>query len=85
MSRPKLKTNSEVLSVLCELIDKHGMPPTVAEMRKELKVGSNRTAQRYLEALEKEGLIERWRGARGIRLLVDDECPFCGCKIGSID
>jgi SOS-response transcriptional repressor LexA len=80
MSRPRKKTTSQVLEALAVLIGQLGMPPTIAELRKYLKVGSNRTVVRYLGELENEGLIERWAGARGIRILVedDDECPWCG-------
>ena len=45
------------------------MPPTVEELRRSLKLGSTRTAFRYLEWLEKEGYIERRHGARGLKPL----------------
>lgn len=45
-----------------------GHPPTVEELRSALKLGSTRTAFRYLQELENEGLIERWSGARGMRV-----------------
>jgi repressor LexA len=48
------------------------MPPTIEELRKALGVGSTRTVLRYLQWLEKEGDIERWSGARGIRPLRSD-------------
>lgn len=38
-------------------------------MREALDVGSTRTVLRYLQELEGAGLIERWPGARGLRLL----------------
>lgn len=44
------------------------MPPTVDELQKKLGVGSVRTVLRYLDWLEEEGDIERWGGARGIRV-----------------
>lgn len=44
------------------------MPPTIEELQRELGVGSSRTVLRYLRALEEAGDIERWPGARGIRL-----------------
>lgn len=44
------------------------MPPTVDELRQLLEVGSDRSVIRYLNWLEDEGAIERWSGARGIRL-----------------
>lgn len=45
------------------------MPPTIDELRQALGVGSTRTILRYLQALEAAGAIQRWEGARGIRLL----------------
>ena len=45
-----------------------GLPPTVEELRQTLNVGSKRTILRYLKWLEDEGDIERWPGARGLRL-----------------
>lgn len=80
MARPRIKTDRQALGILLDLMENLGMPPTVAEFRKALKAGSNRTAQRYLSHMEDAGFIERWSGARGIRLLVDGEslCPFCG-------
>jgi SOS-response transcriptional repressor LexA len=80
MSRPRKKSDREVLNAVALLIVKLGMPPTIAELRRVLKVGSSRTVLRYLLSLEKQGLIKRWPGARGLRILVgdDDECPWCG-------
>lgn len=80
MSRTRKRTDAQVLLAIAVLIGDLGMPPTVAELRKALKVGSNRTVQRYLLSLEKEGIIDRWPGARGMKILVDDddECPWCG-------
>jgi repressor LexA len=44
------------------------MAPTIEELRRVLGVGSTRTVLRYLSWLEDEGDIERWPGARGLRL-----------------
>ena len=56
------------MSAIQAWIAEHGLPPTVAELKNALGVGSTRTALRYLKALEKEGDIERWAGARGMRV-----------------
>lgn len=69
MGRKPLFEDKAVLGVLEEWLARHGMPPTIEELRLVLGVGSTRTALRYLERLEANGDIERWPGARGIRLL----------------
>jgi len=38
------------------------------ELRRLLGVGSTRTVLRYLDHLKDEGYIERWAGARGLRM-----------------
>ncbi len=48
---------------------RQGMAPTIEELRQALGVGSTNTVLRCLRELEDEGYIERWPGARGIRLL----------------
>ena len=65
--RKKLSTE-QVLNALHRLVVKHGHPPTVEELRLALKLGSTRTAFRYLQDLESEGHIQRWGGARGMRI-----------------
>ena len=69
MGKDKLLTKEQILIAISRWILRHGMPPTVEELRRALKVGSTRTVLRYLRWLEDEGDIERWPGARGLRLL----------------
>ena len=69
MGRRKLLTREDVLEAIRRLLVRRGVPPTVEELRRELGVGSSRTIHRYLTWLEEENDIERWEGARGIRLL----------------
>ncbi|MBX3177730.1 MAG: transcriptional repressor LexA [Candidatus Hydrogenedentes bacterium] len=68
MGRKSQFTTNAVFERLHEWIVKNGRPPTMEEFRLALGVGSTRTVHRYLQALEQEGRIERWSGARGIRL-----------------
>ncbi len=68
MTKKKLFTKEEIIEGINRWIVEHGLPPTVEEMRTFLKVGSKRTVLRYLNWLEDEGDIERWPGARGLRL-----------------
>jgi repressor LexA len=64
-------------SEVFELVKKHmtdtGMPPTRAEIAKELGFRSPNAAEEHLKALARKGRIEILAGtSRGIRLLVDD-------------
>jgi repressor LexA len=68
MSRPKLLTKEQVVDALSRWFIRNSVPPTVEELRRLLRVGSTRTVLRYLNLLEEEGFIERWTGARGLRM-----------------
>lgn len=66
---PKRKISKEaVLWALQRFQVDNGHPPTIEELRAALGVGSTRTALRYLQELQDAGLIDRWSGARGIKL-----------------
>ena len=69
MPNDKRIAKSKILKVIRDIMVHEGVPPTVEELRRALRVGSTRTVLRYLRWLEDEGDIERWPGARGIRLL----------------
>lgn len=73
MTRKKTLSKQEVIIAINGWLVEHGLPPTVEELRQALKLGSKRTVLRYLSWLESEGDIERWSGARGIRLLAAAE------------
>jgi repressor LexA len=68
MARPKLLTKEQVIDALNRWFIRNSIPPTVDELRRLLGVGSTRTVLRYLDALKEEGYIDRWSGARGIRM-----------------
>jgi repressor LexA len=68
MARPKLLTREQVVNALSGWFIRNSVPPTVEELRRLLGVGSTRTVLRYLDLLEEEGYIQRWSGARGIRM-----------------
>ena len=69
MGRKKLLDKKTVLEAIHDWLVQHGVPPTVEELRAVLHLGSTRTALRYLQWLEEDGDIERWSGARGLKLL----------------
>jgi len=68
MARPKLLTKEQVVDALSRWFIRNSVPPTVEELRRLLGVGSTRTVLRYLDALKEEGYIERWSGARGLKM-----------------
>jgi repressor LexA len=68
MARPKLVTKEQVVDALSRWFIRNSVPPTIEELRRLLGVGSTRTVLRYLDQLKEEGYIERWSGARGLRM-----------------
>src|SRR5207249_5904205 len=68
MARPKLVTREQAIDAISRWFIRNSIPPTVEELRRLLGVGSTRTVLRYLDLLEREGYIERWSGARGLRM-----------------
>lgn len=75
MGRKKSINPAHVLQAIRDWVIHRGMPPTVEELRQALGAGSTSTIFRYLKELEDEGFIERWPGARGIKLLKGAEGP----------
>jgi repressor LexA len=69
MARPRLLTKEQVVDALSRWFIRNSVPPTVEELRRLLGVGSTRTVLRYLDLLKEEGYIDRWSGARGLRML----------------
>lgn len=69
MGRKKSLQSSEVIAAINRWLVDHGVAPTIRELRQVLGVKSQRTVLRYLKELEDAEEIERWPGARGLRLL----------------
>ncbi len=60
---------SQVLKIIQEFIADYGMPPTRADIARELGFRSLNAAEEHLKALQKKGVIELIPGAsRGIQL-----------------
>lgn len=68
MGRKRQFTKEDVLAHIQRWRGEHGVPPTIKELQRLLQVGSTRTVMRYLRWLEDEGDIERWSGARAMRV-----------------
>ena len=70
--RPLTARQQEVLELLKRHLETTGMPPTRAEISRELGFKSPNAAEEHLKALARKGAIEIVAGAsRGIRI-VDD-------------
>lgn len=56
---------SQIEAIIRTRLEKHGTPPTVAEIAQEAGIGKT-TAYRYLEALKEKGMIDYTSGHRSI-------------------
>lgn len=78
LGRPRLRSPEEVLAALRRFERVLGYPPTTRELADLLGVGSPTTASRYLQDLERRGLVQRWPGARGVRVVKKTRKPKGG-------
>ncbi|MFA5887045.1 MAG: transcriptional repressor LexA [Patescibacteria group bacterium] len=58
-----------ILDFIKTFIGDNGFPPSIREICKAFHYSSPRAGQKYLEALEKQGYIERGGKSRGIKIL----------------
>ncbi len=67
--RPLTPRQKQILEVIQDFIDETGMPPTRAEIARQLGFKSANAAEEHLRALQKKGVLDLMPGAsRGIRL-----------------
>ena len=67
--RPLTPRQKQVLEVIQDFMDETGMPPTRAEIARQLGFKSANAAEEHLRALQKKGVLDLMPGAsRGIRL-----------------
>src|SRR3989338_8835171 len=59
----------EIFDYIQSYIDGKGFPPSIREVCKAAGFSSPRAGQKYLEALEAQGYIQRENKPRGIKLL----------------
>ena len=72
--KPLTPRQQQVFDLIKAKIDFSGMPPTRAEIAKELGFRSANAAEEHLKALARKGAIEIIPGAsRGLRLLIDND------------
>jgi repressor LexA len=69
MMRQLTPRQKEILELIQDFIAEYGMPPTRAEIARELGFKSANAAEQHLRALQKKGVLELLPGAsRGIQL-----------------
>ncbi|WP_318457857.1 transcriptional repressor LexA [Photobacterium leiognathi] len=74
--KPLTLRQQQVFDLIKAKIDETGMPPTRAEIARELGFRSANAAEEHLKALARKEVLEIIPGAsRGIRLLVTEEQP----------
>ncbi|HCX87520.1 MAG TPA: repressor LexA [Gammaproteobacteria bacterium] len=79
MNRPLTARQLQVLECIQAFVDTTGMPPTRAEIARQLGFRSANAAEEHLRALARKGAIELRSGAsRGIRLLAPSGVPVIG-------
>ena len=67
--RPLTPRQRQILEMIQDFMDETGMPPTRAEIAKQLGFKSANAAEEHLRALQKKGVLELLPGAsRGIQL-----------------
>lgn len=72
--KPLTARQQQVFELIKDKIEASGMPPTRAEIAKELGFRSANAAEEHLKALARKEVIEIIPGAsRGIRILLEDE------------
>jgi repressor LexA len=64
MNLPLTTKQERVLSELKKRMTRHGMSPTLEELRKALKFKSLRTVTQYLDVLQRKGYIIRHKNAK---------------------
>jgi repressor LexA len=62
------ETQNQILEYLKEHIIEKGFAPSIREVCKQFGFASPRAGQKYLDSLEEQGLIERERGSRALRI-----------------
>jgi len=61
----------KILDYVTEYVKKNGFPPSIREVCRAFGFASPRAGQKYLEALEDKGYIQRNNKSRGIKLLAE--------------
>jgi len=63
-----IDTQKQILEFLKDHIIEKGFAPSIREVCKQFGFSSPRAGQKYLDSLEEQGLIEREKGSRALRI-----------------
>ncbi|HEY6545934.1 MAG TPA: hypothetical protein VIZ64_13625, partial [Dokdonella sp.] len=76
MDEARLTANQQrVLDCIRRHLDLHGTAPTLREISENLGLASHSSAQDYVEALVRKGVLERLPHHRGLRLPLRSRAP----------
>jgi len=75
MAKELTQRQQRVVEAIQAWIKEHGFPPTIRELGKQVGIKSLRGVTTHLDALVKKGHLMRQRGARRIRVLMEDAPP----------
>ncbi|RYD16943.1 MAG: transcriptional repressor LexA [Lysobacteraceae bacterium] len=76
MDDPRLTANQQrVLDCIRRHLELHGAAPTLREISENLGLASHSSAQDYVEALVRKGVLERLPHHRGLRLPLRSRAP----------
>lgn len=66
-----METKKKILKIIQDFIEDHGYPPSIREIAKKLRFKSTKAVKVHLDALSKQGLIDKIAGkARSIRIKI---------------
>lgn len=79
MAQKITQKQQRVLNFLEQFIDEHSFPPTTREIASELNLAGPNSAKKYLDILERKGLIRKTaRSSRAIELIGRESPPPSG-------
>ncbi len=82
MAQSLTTKQQRVLRFLENFIEKHGFPPTTREIATQLELAGPNSAKKYLDILERKGVIRKTaRSSRAIELIGRESPPVSGRQV----
>jgi len=82
MAQTLTTKQQRVLRFLETFIDQHGYPPTTREISGQLELAGPNSAKKYLDILERKGLIKKTaRSSRAIEIIDRESVPATGRQV----
>jgi repressor LexA len=81
--QPRTQRQKEILEYITRFIERHGYEPSCAQIARHFNVSSKATIAKHIAALERRGLISRYRssGAFGLALVVEETPADAVCEV----